>query len=361
MKLTEKDIERAVYGGTILGGGGGGRAINGLEMGRYAFSAGEINLMPIDSLKDDDIILTCTSIGAPSAKEKFVTPQYYLKAVTNIERYIGVAPAGFITGENGATETVDAWMQSAVFGKPVIDAPVAGRAVPTAIMGCGGLFKDEGYSSIRSAIGGNPAIGKYLEMVVEGSFGAVAGIVRKASVEAGGTVVVARDPLKASFVKERAAVGGITQALELGEVYMSTKEKGAEYCVKSVCEKLGGKILGCGVIDSLSFNMSGGFDVGELFMTDKASGRKLSAFFWNEYMGVECEGERLATFPDLIMTFSSEDGTPVVSADIKEGMEIYLIAVEKKLLNLGYGLKLVEPYKDAETATGREIIKYLNF
>ena len=61
------------------------------------------------------------------------------------------------------------------------------------------------------------------------------------------------------------------------------------------------------------------------------------------------------------MTFSADDGTPAVSADLKEGMEIYLIAVDKALLNLGYGLKLVEPYADAETATGREIIKYLNF
>ena len=54
------------------------------------------------------------------------------------------------------------------------------------------------------------------------------------------------------------------------------------------------------------------------------------------------------------MTFSADDGTPVVSADLKEGMGIYLIAVDKALLNLGYGLKLVEPYADAETATGRE-------
>lgn len=359
MKLVERDIERAVYGGTILGGGGGGRAINGLEMARYAFAAGEINLMPIDSLNDDDIIVTTTSIGAPSAKEKFVTPEYYLKAVTNLEKYIGVAPAGFITGENGATETVDAWMQSAVFGKPVIDAPVAGRAVPTAIMGSMGLFKDEGYLSTRSVLGGNPATGHYLEMVVQGSFGAVASIVRKASVDAGGTVVVARDPVKASLVKERAALGGITQAIELGEVYLTSKERGAEYCVKSICEKLGGKIIGHGPISDLAFNMTGGFDVGELSMKDQAGGKDIKAFFWNEYMGIEMDGERIATFPDLIMTFNAADGCPVVSADLKKDMDIYLIAVKKELLNLGYGLTLVEPFKDAEIATGRDIIKYL--
>ena len=42
-------------------------------------------------------------------------------------------------------------------------------------------------------------------------------------------------------------------------------------------------------------------------------------------------------------------------------MNVYVIAVKKELINLGYGMKLIEPYKDAETATGREIIKYLNF
>ena len=36
-------------------------------------------------------------------------------------------------------------------------------------------------------------------------------------------------------------------------------------------------------------------------------------------------------------------------------------ASQNELINMGYGLKLIEPYKDAETATGRDIIKYLNF
>lgn len=359
MQIAEENISQAVFGGCILGGGGGGKIKDGLEMGRLAFSYGQINLELVDALDDDDIIITASAVGAPSARERFIKPEYYIDAVKNLVKSQDIVPSGIITNENGATATVNGWLQAAAFGIPVLDAPADGRAHPTAIMGSMGLHTDKDYISCQAAIGGDPAKGRYIELVVRGNYEKAANLIRRASIEAGGTVVVARDPLKVSFLKERAAVGAISQAIGIGKVYLDAREKGAEYCVKSLCEYMGGSVLGLGMVENLSFSMRDGFDVGE--MTVRHDGKKSwNVFFWNEYMGVETEGERLATFPDLIMTFSGKDGHPVVSAELKEGMYIYLIAVEKQKIKLGYGMKLIEAYEVAEEATGREIIKYLS-
>ena len=44
----------------------------------------------------------------------------------------------------------------------------------------------------------------------------------------------------------------------------------------------------------------------------------------------EKNGERLATFPDLIMTINAETGEPVTTAMMEEGLEVYVIAADKE-------------------------------
>jgi DUF917 family protein len=358
MRITEEQVSQAVFGGCIFGGGGGGRIKNGLEMGRMALSYGPINLEPVDALDDDDIVITASAVGAPSAGSRYITPDYYIDSVKILLKNQQIIPSGVITNENGASGTINGWLQAAALGIPVIDAPADGRAHPTAIMGSMGLAADKSYISCQAALGGNPREGRYIEIVVRGSFERAAGIIRRASVEAGGTVIVARDPLRVSFLKERAALGAISQAIDLGKVYFDSRERGADYCVRSICEHLGGTVIGRGVVENLSLMMRGGFDIGEMTVKSDDQNR-WNVFFWNEYIGIESQGERLATFPDLIMTLSAKDGYPVISAELKEGMDIYLISVGKENIKLGYGLKLIEAYRAVEEATGREVIKYL--
>lgn len=54
--------------------------------------------------------------------------------------------------------------------------------------------------------------------------------------------------------------------------------------------------------------------------------------FWNEYATVEKDGERLATFPDLIMTINAKTGEPVTTAMMEEGLDVYVITTDKKNL-----------------------------
>ena len=59
-----------------------------------------------------------------------------------------------------------------------------------------------------------------------------------------------------------------------------------------------------------------------------------SSRYLNEYMTIDSDQERVATYPDVIATLSLEDGRPVSIADMTEGREVALFAIDRSLLPL---------------------------
>lgn len=82
--------------------------------------------------------------------------------------------------------------------------------------------------------------------------------------------------------------------------------------------------------------------------------------FWNEYATAEKDGERLATFPDLIMTINAKTGEPVTTAMMEEGLEVYVIATDKKNLRLSPTMYAPELLKATEDVIKKDLISYLN-
>ena len=343
----------AVYGGCLLGGGGGGWIQDGLARSALALSLGKVRIIPIGSLDEDAIIITASAVGASGSKDRHVLPINFVEAIEEVVTVPGAKPDAIVACEIGATGSVNGWIQSLVLGIPVVDAPWEGRAHPTAAMGSGGLWFLEGYESIRSAVGGDPAKGRHVKMVVRGSFQSCATLVRQAAVQAGGVVAVGRDPLPASFIRKNAACGSLTQAISLGQAYLGGLEKGPDAAIEGACSFLGADIIYKGTVTSIDLEQRGGFDVGTV-QIDKGA---CQIAFWNEYMTLEVEGERKATFPDPIMTFD-ETGTPLISAGVEPGMRLTVARAPKSSLILGTGLTDPRCYDDAERATGKEIIRY---
>ncbi|MBB6283608.1 DUF917 family protein [Geobacillus subterraneus] len=85
-----------------------------------------------------------------------------------------------------------------------------------------------------------------------------------------------------------------------------------------------------GIVTDFHLETTGGFDVVGKVMVDS-----YELTFWNEYMTLELNGERLSTFPDLIMTLDAETGRPIVSATISKGQKVAIITVPKENLILG--------------------------
>jgi len=352
--LTEHHAEAAVLGGAVLGGGGGGRIQGGLESARLAVRWGSPVLVSLDELEDEDIIVTASAVGAPASGERFVRPVDHIKALELLLETRPLDLAGINANENGASSGVNGWLQAAAMGLPMVDAPCNGRAHPTGLMGAMGVNRLEGYTSIQGAAGGNPATGRYLEVVVEGRLETTASIVRYASVQAGGIVAVARDPLPAAYLRKHAAPGATSQAISLGEAMMAARKGGPEAIVKAVTSELDGQIAVRGRITGVDLRTEGGYDIG---LVRLEGDRRAEVTFWNEFMTLEWDNRRRATFPDLITLISLETGLPLASAEVEEGLEVGVLVVDRGKLILGQGMRLPEAIQEAEKALGRPLLQ----
>ncbi len=98
------------------------------------------------------------------------------------------------------------------------------------------------------------------------------------------------------------------------------------------------------------------FDIGTITID---CGKRESPFFMmNEYMAIEDgDGNRLATFPDVITTLGSE-GQPVSVGHIREGMELSVFHIAKTHLPLSSSVKDPSVYPVCEAALGIPIAQY---
>ncbi|WP_223066308.1 DUF917 family protein [Paenibacillus caui] len=338
IKLDMKMMEHAVFGGAVLGGGGGGWIEEGLQLGRLALEMGQPELRSIDEFADDDSFVTVSLVGAPGAKDKFVSPIHYARSLEILSRQLNKPISAIHTNENGAGTTVNGWLQSVITGIPLLDFACNGRAHPTGTMGALNLTEVKDYVSHQTANGGKDD--RYIEFSISGSLGRAASMIRKASVEAGGLVAVARNPVSAAYAKANGAPGAITQAIEVGEALLGSK---GEAAIDAVVAKLGGQVVAAGKVTDFQLETTGGFDVG----TVRVGGYEMT--FWNEYMTLEKDGERLATFPDLIMTLDAKTARPVVTAALENGQQLAVIVVPRANLLLSSTMsnkKLMQPVED---------------
>lgn len=358
--IRKEMIEPLLIGGAILGGGGGGSIEGGRETAMAAFSYGTPQMIAIEDLQDpDDIIVSVSAVGAPAAVDQFVKAEDYNRVVELMAKELPKKPVALITNEMGGGSTFNAFIQSASLGIPMVDAACNGRAHPLGTMGSMGLSEKAEYTSTQTAAGGDPAVNQYMEVVAKGSVKRTSSIIRSAAVQAGGLVVVARNPLPVSYIKEHAAIGSLTQALEVGKAYLagdSPLEK-----IDNAVKFLGGKRICSGPVSEFELQTIGGLDVGSFTVAANATEYKMT--IWNEYMSLnELKTGRIYTFPDLLMTFDAATGVPVTSAELarkRKSLEIVIIAVPYKKLLLGGGMFEKSGYEAIEKAVGAEILSYV--
>jgi uncharacterized protein len=348
-ELDDHAVNAAVAGGSVLAAGGGGWVDHGYLVGRTAVSYGTPRLATLDEIADDATLVTVSAIGAPAARDWEMRPGDYVRALRLLIEALDETVVGTITAQNGSSTTCNGWVQSAVLGTLVIDAAGDGRAHPTGKMGSMGLAADPDYRTVQSAAGGNRSQDRYLEVVTRGSVRHSAEVLRTAAVASGGFIAAARNPLPASYVREHGAVGAISFALGLGEAMVDAQPAGLEAVMEAITAFLGGRIVGRGSVRAKRLRTEGGFDIGALEVGELELG------FVNEYMTIEAAGERLATFPDVITTLSARDGRPVSIADIRDGDEVAVLAVDKTCVPLGDGVKEPSVYPEVEEMLGQPL------
>ncbi|MFF1398900.1 DUF917 family protein [Streptomyces sp. NPDC058287] len=338
-QLTHDDLRAAVYGGAVLGGGGGGFVERGLRTAELALQVGTPELWSTDEFADDALSATVALVGAPAAPDPQVLPTHLLRALELLRRELPSPLVALHTNENGAETTINGWFHSAMTGLPVIDLACNGRAHPSSQMGAMGLHQRDGYRSYQGYAGGKAHV--YVEGSVTGRLDATSNVVRRASVEAGGWVGVARNPVEVGYATKNGAPGAISFAIELGRRLLADGPAGA-------ADHLGGEIAVTGAVREYRCEQREGLDVG-VAVLDDAAGTTLH--FVNEYMALDLGGVRRAAFPDLITTFD-EAGAPLASADVTVGAQVSVLVAPAENLLLSPTMYMPELYAPLEELLG---------
>ena len=201
-------------------GPAGRRRRGKLEKGRLnlkgALGAGKVVLADIDDIAPDAVLVTGSAVGAPPR----LRPGWsrgLRQGGGDTERERRPRPGGFHPQRVRRKLHHQRVGPGGPHGLPVVDALCNGRAHPTGTMGSMGLHRDPAYVSRQAAAGGDRDKGMYLEIHAAGGLAAASSMVRAAADRAGGLVAVARNPVKASYVKKYGACGSLARAMELGK------------------------------------------------------------------------------------------------------------------------------------------------
>ncbi len=355
--LTEKDVEAAVKGGSVYAAGGGGWADHGRMLGYAAVGVGKPELVSVDELDANDWVATAAAIGAPASTTPWEMQGVdYIKAVALLQDTLGEKLSGLMIGQNGKSSTLNGWLPSAVLGTKVVDAVGDVRAHPTGDMGSIGLAGSP-EQMIQTAVGGNRAENRYIELVIKGATAKVSPILRTAADQSGGFIASCRNPVRASYVRQHAALGGISLALALGEAIIAAEGKGPGSVIDAIVKTTGGTILTKGTVMSKDVVYTkDAFDIGTIGIGQGDTASTLHVM--NEYMAVnDAGGTRLATFPDIITTMDAA-GQPLSVGQVRVGMYVFVLHVPKSIIPLSSSVLDPTVYPYVEKAMGIELAKY---
>ena len=311
-ELTSEDAVAAVRGGGVLACGGGGWKHHGELMGSVATSINRPVLASVDELPADTWVATVTAIGAPAAKNWEIRPVDYVHALQELIRRTDVPVSAVMTAQNGYSTSLNGWIQSSMLGVTVLDAAGDVRAHPTGKLGSLGLEERAGYTATQVVSGGNRELHGHFLSINQGRVNTCDDVLRDISVRTGGFIAAARNPVELEWVRNNAALGSISLAIDLGHDMIAAGA--GDDVVSAVAERLGGTVLDRGELRiERSLETFGGWDRGAFRVGDHV------VPYLNEYMTVENDGGRVATYPDTIVLIDTATGEGVAVKDVGDG------------------------------------------
>jgi len=136
MLLDETRLREMVFGGALLGSGGGGTISIGLARVEEMLRLGNPHLICLDELSENAIVATLSTVGMTKDPSRgTIGPRQFLRALDVFQHNAGEQLSGFIASEVGPVAVTYGLTESLLVGIPVVDAPCNGRAHPLSVMG----------------------------------------------------------------------------------------------------------------------------------------------------------------------------------------------------------------------------------
>ncbi|WP_431879288.1 DUF917 domain-containing protein [Amycolatopsis sacchari] len=328
-ELTIDHLPDLSLGAALLGTGGGGDPHAGRLLAAQAIRTnGNITVLDLDDLADDDFVVPTAMIGAPSVLvERIPAGNEPVDALRALERLLGRTATATMPIESGGINSMIPLFVAGTVGLPVVDGDGMGRAFPElqmetfGIYGCPGsplaIADERGYSAIVDTGQDNKKMEKYA---------------RALAISMGGVGYVADYPMSGADVKRTAIPRTLSLALRLGRTLREAREQHRDP-VEALSETLSetlyersGVVFEGKVIDVLR-KTDGGFTKGSAKLVSFDGGSTCQIDFQNEFLLARVDDRPAIVVPDLITVLHAETGEPITAERLRYGHRVRVFAI----------------------------------
>ena len=318
-----EDMEDIAIGGAVLGTGGGGDPYVGKLMAQQAMRKhGPVNLADVGELSDDALVVPVCMMGAPTVMaEKLPQGDELMTAFTQLEKLMGRKIDAVLCGEAGGVNSTTPFVVAAASGLPLIDGDGMGRAFPELQMV---TFTLSGVSATPMVLCDDKGNSLVLDTV---SNAWTERLARAATIEMGGSALLAFYPMSGKVAKECVVRGTLSLCARIGETLRAAREAHKDP-VTALAQLLGAEVIFHGRISDIERRTVGGFARGRTIMTGLEDWRDqaLKLEFQNEFLIAERNGDVLVTTPDLISVVEADTGNPVTADSLRYGQRLVTLA-----------------------------------
>lgn len=318
-----EDLEDIAIGGAILGTGGGGDPYVGKLMAQEAIRKhGPVKLVDVDELPDDALVVPVCMMGAPTVMtEKLPQGDELMNAFRQLEKVLGRKIDAVLCGEAGGINSTTPFVVAAASGLPLVDGDGMGRAYPELQME---TFTLHGVSATPMVLCDDKGNSLVLETV---SNGWTERLARAATVEMGGSALLAFYPMSGEVAKKAVVRGTLSLCVNLGRTLRETRTAHADP-VAAITRLLGASIIFHGRVKDVDRRTIGGFARGSARFDglDDWKGHGFRLDFQNEFLMAERDGKIICTTPDLITLLEAETGAPVTANSLRYGLRLVALA-----------------------------------
>mgnify|MGYP001626360262 CR=1 FL=1 len=325
--LTRKeDVENLILGATILGTGGGGDPREGSKLLEEALRVrGKIDIVKPEELPEEGVVVVPYFVGtvAPTAKARkpIRIEEPMRKAFEEMRSYLGKEIVGVLASEIGGLNTAIALYISAIIGLPALDGDLLGRAAPELHQCTVHIFNIPMYPSIIVTSTGNIVLIKQYSDIDD-----YEALARYLSVLDGKSAAVVDTPLTIKQAKEVMIRDTISLSYRLGESVRLARMR-YEDPVNAIVNTLNGWRIFEGIVEKYDWRDEKGFLIGEAVVRGRGKWHNhvLKTWIKNEHIIAWLDEKPIVMPPDLII-FVAPDGEPITNANLREGMEVNVIA-----------------------------------
>jgi len=319
MKLDDANLIALARGTAVLGAGGGGDSRIGLLAAQQACADhGPVELVDLDDLHDDDLIVCCGLVGAPTVTiEKIVNGAEGERLRECVETHFGRPVGALMPAEIGGLNGLQPISWAAPMGLPVVDADGMGRAFPEltqSTMNIAGISPGPAFLTDER--------GTALILLAD-SAEWLERILRCVTVETGGLAATADYILTAAEARTATVRGSVSLAMRLGQTLIDA----ASDPVAALVESVSGHRLITGKVIDVERRTTGGFVRGHALVEGLQGDaqRVLRLEIQNENLIALEGGEVRASVPDLITVLDSETADAVPTELLRYGQRVTVI------------------------------------